>query len=124
MIQNHLTKGITVPHCIIEYAKDLERDIAPAALLKAVHQGAVTSSLFDESHIKTRMRAAEFYQVGTGELRFIHVTAHILSGRSGEQKAQLSAHILSQLQALPLTAVVITVQICDIESDTYRKSIL
>ena len=124
MIQNHLTKGITVPHCIIEYAKEFESDIAPSAFIKAVHQGAVASTLFDESHIKTRTHAVEHYQVGTDDSRFIHITAHILSGRSVEQKAQLSAHILSQLQALALTAVVITVQICDIERDTYTKVVL
>jgi 5-carboxymethyl-2-hydroxymuconate isomerase len=113
-----------VPHCIIEYSKDLENSVKPLVLIKAVHNGAVASKLFDESHIKTRARAYETYKVGISNDPFIHVTASILSGRTIEQKAELSGKILTELKKSPLSAVVITVQICDIEIETYSKAVL
>ncbi len=113
-----------MPHCIIEYSKDLESLVKPTALINAVHQGAVASILFDESHIKTRTRSYEAYKTGISDNAFIHVTAKILSGRTATQKAVLSATILTELKNLPLVAVVITVQVCDIDDDTYSKIVL
>lgn len=113
-----------MPHCIIEYSKDLESRVEPSILIQAVHNGAVTSALFDESHIKTRTRSYVNYKTGASDNAFIHVTASILSGRTVEQKANLSNTILSQLKKLDLSAVTITVQICDIETETYTKVVL
>jgi 5-carboxymethyl-2-hydroxymuconate isomerase len=113
-----------VPHCIIEYSQDLEVEIEPSKLIKLVHQGAATSKLFDESHIKTRALAYTYYQTGISDNAFIHVTAKILSGRTQAQKAGLSKSILSQLEKLALSSVTITVQICDIETESYAKIVL
>ncbi len=113
-----------MPHCIIEYSKDLEDRVEPSALISAVHNGAVASKLFDESHIKTRTRFYVNYKTGTGDNAFIHVTASILSGRTIDQKKNLSNSILSQLEKLDVSAVTITVQICDIETETYTKVVL
>jgi len=113
-----------VPHCIIEYSKDLESSVKPSVLINAVHQGAVASKLFDEKHIKTRTQPYAYYQVGISDNAFIHVTAHMLSGRSIEQKTALSTKILDELKILALSSVVITVQICDIETEPYAKIIL
>ena len=93
-------------------------------LISAVHKGAVVSELFDETHIKTRTRSYVNYQTGTGDNAFVHVTAHILSGRTVEQKKSLSNCILKQLEDLAVSAVTITVQICDIEKETYTKIVL
>ena len=113
-----------MPHCIIEYSKDLESSVKPLTLINAVHNGAVASKLFDESHIKTRTRSYEHYKTGVSDKAFIHVTASILSGRTVEQKTALSTKILTELQGLSLSSMVITVQICDIESETYAKIVL
>lgn len=113
-----------MPHCIIEYSKDLESSVKPLAIINAVHQGAVASKLFDESHIKTRARSYEYYKTGISNNAFIHVTASILSGRTIEQKAELSAKILTEFEKLQLSSVVITVQICDIETGSYAKVVL
>lgn len=113
-----------MPHCIIEYSKELEAQIEPSKLIKLVHQGAVTSKLFDESHIKTRALAYTYYQTGISGNAFIHVTAKILSGRTQAQKADLSKSILSQFEKVALSSVTITVQICDIETESYTKMFL
>jgi len=113
-----------VPHCIIEYSKDLESLVNPLRMINAVHHGAVASKLFDESHIKTRARAYDVYKVGISDKAFVHVTANILSGRSVRQKTELSENILTELKRLQLLSVVITVQICDIDTESYSKVVL
>ena len=116
--------GAVVPHCIIEYSKDLESSVKPSVLINTVHQGAVASQLFDENHIKTRTRSYEYYKTGVSDNAFIHVTASILSGRTIKQKAELSEKILTQLETLQLSSVVMTVQVCDIETESYTKTVL
>ena len=112
-----------MPHCIIEYSKDLENLVKPLTLINAVHQGAVASKLFDESHIKSRTHPYEYYKTGVSDNAFIHVTASILSGRTIEQKVELSGKILAQLKMLQLPSVVMTVEICDIETESYAKAV-
>ena len=113
-----------MPHCVIEYAKDLEDKVEPMLLINAVHNGAVASGLFDEDHIKTRARAYSSYKTGTGDNAFIHVTVSILSGRNIDQKKNLSNSILTWLERLSVSAVTMTVQICDIETEVYTKMVL
>ncbi len=117
-----------MPHCIIEYSKELEEEIAPQLLINSAHQGALESGLFEESHIKSRAIPYEYYKTGISDLRFIHITARILSGRNLEQKADLSKSILAQLEALllerKLSSISITVEVCDLQREAYSKVIL
>ena len=112
-----------MPHCIIEYAKDLEGSLQIPRLIEAVHAGAFKSGLFEEDDIKTRATGYEHYQTGTGDLPFVHVTVRILSGRNQQQKADLAKHILAGLKQLKQPSVSLTVEVCDIERETYAKSV-
>ncbi|MEH6579798.1 MAG: 5-carboxymethyl-2-hydroxymuconate Delta-isomerase [Amphritea sp.] len=112
-----------MPHCIIEYAKDLESAIHIPRLIQAVHAGALKSALFDEDDIKTRATGYEHYQTGNGDLPFVHVTAKILSGRSEQQKAYLSRQILAELKSLQLASLSLTVEVSDMTRETYAKSV-
>ena len=117
-----------MPHCIIEYSQELETSITPKLMINTVHQGALASGLFEESHIKSRALAYEHYKTGTSHLRFIHITARILSGRSLELKANLSQTILESFTALiqnnNLSEISVTVEVRDLERETYAKNIL
>jgi len=117
-----------MPHCIIEHSKELENEIEPKLMINAAHQGALGSRLFEESHIKSRTQAYEHYKTGAKNLRFIHITAKILSGRTIEQKADLSQKILKQFKALVLkkglSNISVTVDVSTIDRDTYSKVIL
>ena len=117
-----------MPHCIIEYSKELESELEPRLMINAAHQGAVGSGLFEESHIKSRTFGYEHYKTGTNELLFIHITARILSGRKLEQKTDLSQKILAQFKALleekGLSAISVTVDVSDMEREAYSKVIL
>ena len=117
-----------MPHCSIEFSKELEEEIAPQFLINSAHQGALESGLFEESHIKSRAIAYDNYKTGISDLRFIHITARILSGRNLPQKANLSKSILAEFETLlldrKLTSISITVEICDLQREAYSKVIL
>ena len=57
-----------MPHCIIEYSKEIENSLSPARLLKATQQDAFNSGLFQEQDIKTRTLSFAHYQEGNTEL--------------------------------------------------------
>ena len=112
-----------MPHCIIEYARPLETRLSPTELVNAVYEGASRSELFEGPDIKTRAIAYEAYLTGTDTTAFIHVTVRILSGRSPEQKQRLSSTVAKRLADLGLTDISITVEIIDMERESYEKHI-
>lgn len=108
-----------MPHCIIEHSENFKKIIGE--IINAVHSGALVSGLFDESDIKTRSMSYENFQTGISRKPFIHVSSKILYGRNSEQKLQLSHAILSQLKKLNLPSCSLTVEIIDIDKDSYVK---
>ena len=112
-----------MPHCIVEYSRNLENQISPTLLVESVHQGARNSGLFDGNSIKTRALAFDHYQVGNQNLDFIHVTIKILSGRNTEQREALSKAVLNELTKLNLLSISLTVEVRDMERESYSKSV-
>lgn len=110
-----------MPHCIIEYAYELEYKMNVNELAKSVHNGAKHSGLFNDNDIKTRSIAYKHHQIGEGVSDFIHVTLKVLSGRSAEQKKNLSSLVLNSLQKLGLIEICITVEVVDMDSGSYQK---
>ncbi|WP_395373617.1 5-carboxymethyl-2-hydroxymuconate Delta-isomerase [Marinicella sp. W31] len=110
-----------MPHCTIEYAKSLEQQIQPSALMTLVYQATASSDLFEAENIKTRCMAFEHHMRGDQILDFIHVTLRILSGRSVEQKQALSQAVLDQLKQTQLQGVSFTVGVREMHRDIYAK---
>jgi len=112
-----------MPHCIIEYSQDLEAEVEPLTLVRSVYHGAQESGLFSDSDIK--VRALAFNHFSTGNLRqdFVHVTVKILSGRNLEQRRKLTQSILAKLNNLFSKSISLTVEIAEIEKESYAKSI-
>ncbi len=79
-----------MPHCIIEYSKELEDKIKPTELIDKVYQSTLKSNLFEDDDIKTRTIPSENHQTGNKKINFINVTVRILSGRNQELKKLLS----------------------------------
>ena len=113
-----------MPHCIIDYSRDIAEDIDIEALVAAVHAGAMASGLFPEYDIKTRAIAYDQHQTGQTRDSFVHVAVHLLSGRSDEQKASLSESVLAKIEPLLTQVVSVGVEICDMHRDSYRKRVL
>lgn len=111
-----------MPHCVIEYAQDLEQSINIQSLVQTVHQQAIASSLFNTPAIKTRAIAYQDYLVGEGKSSFIHVTLHILNGRTIEQKQLLSELVLKEVTTVFSEVDNVSVNVVDMEKQTYRKT--
>lgn len=110
-----------MPHIIVEYAEQLADDIQIKAILQAVHRSITESGLFEADHIKTRAYPfREFTNAGTSE-PYIHIQARIKSGRDTENKKCLGNEILAGLRPLNIPASVITVEIIDMDRDSYAK---
>ena len=113
-----------MPHCIIEYAKELEKVVTPSNINNAVYQGALKSELFEYSDIKTRALSFDVHQLGSVKKDFIHVTLKLLSGRNIEERKKLSHLVLHELSQMGLSDVSLTVEVCEIEKGSYAKVVV
>lgn len=111
-----------MPHCIIEHSSTIDAE----QLNNKVFLGALNSELFeaDGRDIKVRSIAYENYQTGTEKEDFIHVTVRILSGRSDTDKAMLSETVMTQLLSLSLSSASITVEVVDMDRNSYAKVVV
>ena len=110
-----------MPHCIIEYSKELEDKIKPTELMYKVYQGTLKSNLFEDEDIKIRTISFEDHQIGNKKMDFINVTVRILSGRNQDLKIWLSNSILNEFKNINLKPISITIEICQIENESYSK---
>ena len=110
-----------MPHCIIEYSNEIEKYINPQRMIDAVYRGASKSELFEDEDIKTRSLAYENYQAGSVKKEFVHVTVKILTGRNITQKRKLSELVMSQLEKIDFQSALLTVDIVEMEKDTYFR---
>ncbi len=113
-----------MPHCIIEYSKEIEDSVKPIQMLNAVYQGALKSGLFVEDDIKTRSIAFDSYQAGSFKKAFVHVTVKILFGRNLEQKKALSKLVLSCLKKVDFPPILLTVEIVEMEKESYERLLI
>ncbi|ETI58140.1 5-carboxymethyl-2-hydroxymuconate Delta-isomerase [Marinomonas profundimaris] len=113
-----------MPHCILEYSQNLEQEVPPADLLEAIKSACVASAIFSLDDIKLRSFPYKSFLTGGQEDAFMHVTIRMLSGRTQEQKKQLSHLILEALTQFSLTDVSLSVEMCDMDRETYAKKVV
>ena len=110
-----------MPHIIVEYPEQIIGDSQVGAILQTIHRSIADSGLFKAAQIRTRAYAfKQFTNAGGGE-PYIHIQARIKSGRDTENKKQLGDVILKGLGALNIPVSVITVEIIDMERESYGK---
>ena len=90
-------------------------------MLLAVHQSIANSGLFKANQIKTRAYPFRDFTNAGGSDPYIHIQARIKLGRDADNKKRLGDVILSGLGALDIPASVITVEIIDMDRDSYGK---
>ena len=113
-----------MPHCVIEYSEGVDDVVDIDDLVGAVHAGAFASDLFPEYDIKTRAVAYRHHRTGQTRDSFVHVTVHLLDGRSDAQKAMLSERVLARIEPLLPKVVSVGVEIADMHRASYRKRLL
>ena len=111
-----------MPHCIIEHSSTINGN----DLLPLVFQGALNTGLFEDDGSDIKVRAQPFcdYQIGRSKSDFIHVVLKILSGRSTNDKQKLSKRVLEQLSSLNFKSCSITVEVVDMDKNSYLKIVL
>lgn len=111
-----------MPHLILDYSHDLDADI-PAACDTLFDAMAGHEAFPDPEAIKLRAAAWSNYRSGTKGGTFAHATIRLLSGRTPEAKADLSATILAAMRECLSAADSLTVEIRDMDRDSYAKHI-
>ena len=112
-----------MPHIIVEYSEQLLDDTDVHTMLKTVHDSIAGSGLFKGNQIKTRAYPfKEFTNAGESD-PYIHIQARIKSGRDADNKKHFSEVILAGFETLNISASVITVEVIDMDRDSYGKYI-
>ncbi len=110
-----------MPHIVIEYSQNLDATLDINALVAVVHEGAERSDLFQLQDLKIRALAFQHYRVAGEVTDFIHLRAHILSGRSEEQKKHLSQCLLDSIESMAAAVTSRTVEVIDMDRLSYAK---
>jgi len=108
-----------MPHFIIDCSKSILESQKQEYILEQVFLVANSTGLFKENDIKVRLNTFSTYSVGNKKDDFMHVFAHIIEGRSIEQKSDLSKQIVSKLTELFPKVPNIAMNISDFEKATY-----
>jgi 5-carboxymethyl-2-hydroxymuconate isomerase len=109
-----------MPHLIIEHSHNLP--ISKTDLLTAIHNAAASTQLFDPTTIKSRIIEFNHFKLGNNRIGFVHIQAHIIEGRTKEQKQHLSETLLQQLQVKLTQEYQLSVHIYDLIPQIYRKN--
>lgn len=109
-----------MPHFIIEHSNNLP--VTESELVPVVHQAAIGTALFDLTTVKTRAQGFEHFQLGNGKAGFVHIQAHIMAGRSCEQKQHLSDALLNALINHVGDDYQLSVHVYDLLPEIYRKN--
>ncbi|WP_417432151.1 5-carboxymethyl-2-hydroxymuconate Delta-isomerase [Kiloniella sp.] len=109
-----------MPHCIIEYAKPLENQIAVAELVKELFDGMVNSGLFNRSSIKVRALPSDYFMTGSDKQLYIHTTIKLLPGRSTEQKEKLGKALLDIKTQAFGDITMLSVEVVDLKESYFK----
>jgi 5-carboxymethyl-2-hydroxymuconate isomerase len=112
-----------MPHAIIEYSQSLSECFHARHILHVVHGVMQTSGLFAIPAIKTRAYEAKDFLVGEHGTAgtFLHVTIYLMNGRTLIQKQQLSKSMFDALNERLEDVHSLTVDIRELDRDTYSK---
>ncbi len=116
-----------MPHLTVEYTNNIGQTCTPQ-MLRILNSALMTSGQFDEPAIKSRAVVVETFAVGTSteeERGFLAARLCILSGRTPEQKKQLSDILMEALEKAFLPSRIhtqITVEILDMDRASYGKA--
>ncbi len=113
-----------MPHVIIEYADILEAQVTRKNLVNTIHQTVEKSGLFSPADIRSRTQSFDRFRLGVTQHSFLHITIRLLSGRTDEQKLELTQSIIQAVQSLSLTDVQISCECVEIHNASYQQMLL
>jgi 5-carboxymethyl-2-hydroxymuconate isomerase len=89
-----------MPHFILDCSEEILVSHNVETILKYLHQVANHTALFDDNDIKVRINPFKTYLVDNKKQPFIHVFAHIMEGKTDEEKANLSKMMVKRLSIM------------------------
>ena len=92
--------------------------------MQAVYDVAEATGLFAVNDIKVRLRPYHYFKLGKGKRDFIHVFAHIMGGRTTEQKENLSRRVIERLNEMFPAISILSINIGEFEKTTYSNKAL
>jgi 5-carboxymethyl-2-hydroxymuconate isomerase len=110
-----------MPYFVLDCSRGIDRYADPDEILKSVHDAADSTGLFQKGKVKVSLNQFEHYTVGGTRDDFIHVIGYIWTGRSEEQRSDLSRQIARALKTLLPAVFSISVDIRQIERATYNN---
>jgi 5-carboxymethyl-2-hydroxymuconate isomerase len=87
-----------MPHVIVEYSANIEKEITPQRLVEEIHAAAIASGIAEPVAVRTRLKRREHFRVGDGspDNAFVHIDVRARKGRSLEQKKHAVQTIYDQ----------------------------
>ena len=108
-----------MPHFIIDCSEGILKSHSKEEIVKQVHISATSTKLFYKNDVKVRINIFKTYSTGDKKEDFIHVFAHIMEGRTIEQKANLSKMIVKDLSLMFPSVPNIGTNVVEFERATY-----
>ena len=108
-----------MPHFLIDCSETIFELHTEAEIIDKVHLAAKSTELFNENDIKVRVNSFKKYSTGNKIEDFIHVFAHIMEGRSSEQKLGLSKKIVQTLTSMFPNVPNIGANVIEFENENY-----
>ncbi len=110
-----------MPHIVAEYSNNIENDITNCGVLGLIHKAIADIGLFSPEAVKSRSIAYDSYILPEGDISFLHITISILSGRSVEQRDEISKSIFFIANDSAISIDKISVDINEMDAATYSK---
>lgn len=117
-----------MPHVTIEYSKNLEHEVELPKLLHDIHTSLIGCPGIDMSRVKTRLHSCNsvLNETDAREVKMIHVTLAILSGRNNAEKKTCGEKLFAALkQNIPekiVSNTALSVEVRDMDRDNYFRS--
>ena len=107
----------------MEYSNSAEDRLNTQGLLEDLHQVAIDSELFSINDVKSRAIRVHSWLVGDkgNSADFIHLTVELLSGRTAEQKRELSRGLMDILAEKASHIDSLTINVRDMEPESFQK---
>lgn len=110
-----------MPHIIVEHSDHLTKIIRENALLGHLHEVVCETGLFQPEAVKARSLSFEHFVLTGDAMSFMHITIAILTGRTSEERKQLSQQVFDTVARMVPGINKLSVDIREMQAETYTK---
>lgn len=112
-----------MPNLVMEYSNTADQRLNIQGLLEDLHQVTLHCGLFEANSVKSRSLRCHNWLIGEhGDSEdFVHISFELLSGRTEEQKRELSRQLMDILKQQAGHLKSLTVNIRDMDKACFQK---